>query len=328
MTSRKDKIKKCFSDHMFLIDTLPVDVDHPLERTFVVMGSSGNPYQVTISNYPRCTCTDNQLNGRRCKHIFFVLLRIMNATNYMRRKYSDTELVSMYVNIPSIETNLIYKGKKPKIKEVVEQKFDEGDKCPICLDLLENGKELDFCKYSCGKTIHKECHKQWKVSKGNICVYCRGKWYSDGEEFYQIKVSYHPIKKNGNVNGNINGNVNGNNTNNDNNQNPNPNNQNQNNNNEINNEEENFEEMNEKINLILQNAAREDEENPQKNKIKIKKKRGRKKQENGSNSKKKRTRKKKNIKNENENEKEEDQKEENGRKSRSRSKEKIEIRNE
>ena len=284
MTTRSDKIKLCFSDHMFLIDTLPVDVDHPLEKSYMIMGSTGNPYQVTISNYPRCTCPDNQLNGRRCKHIFFVLLRIMKATNTTRRKYSDNELISMYVNTPPIEKHLIYQGKKPKIKEGVEQKFDEGDKCPICLEDLENGKELDFCKYSCGKTIHKECHKQWKLTKGNICVYCRGNWYEDGEEFYHKKVSYHPIKRKEKS------------ANNDNNQNPNPNqnqNQDQNNTNLINNEEENFAEINEKIDLILKNASREDEENREKNKdkIKIKKKRGRKKNEDGS--KPKRTRRKK-----------------------------------
>jgi len=284
MTTRNDKIRLCYSDHMFLIDTLPVDVDHPLEKSYMIMGSTGNPYQVTISNYPRCTCPDNQLNGRRCKHIFFVLLRIMKATNTNRRKYSDSELVSMYVNTPPIEKHLIYQGKKPKIKEGVAQKFDEGDQCPICLESLENGKELDYCKYSCGKTIHKECHNQWKVSKGNICVYCRGNWYEDGEEFYQKKVSYHPIKRKENS------------TNNDNNQNKDQNqnqdqNKDQNNTNLINTEEENFAEINEKIDLILKNASiRDEEENREKAKLKLNKKRGRKKKEPGSKT--KRTRKK------------------------------------
>ena len=42
---------------------------------------------------------------------------------------------------------------EPEVKEEqkeVSQKFDKGDVCPVCLDPLENGKELDYCKYSCG----------------------------------------------------------------------------------------------------------------------------------------------------------------------------------
>ena len=193
-SSKDDRIKRCFSEHMYVVDTLPIDVDHPLDRSYIVMGNSGNTHQVTITNYPRCTCFDNQKYGRRCKHIFFVLLRIMNFTNKIHKKFSNEELITMYLNSPPLEKELIYQGNKPKIKESVEQKFDEGDKCPVCLELLENGKELDFCKYSCGKTIHKQCFQQWKLTKGNICVYCRAKWYVDGEEFYHKTVSYHPFK--------------------------------------------------------------------------------------------------------------------------------------
>lgn len=321
MAYKNDRIKRCYSDNLYLIDSLPIDVDHPLDRSYIVMGNSRNTYQVTISNYPKCTCYDNQKYGRRCKHIFFVLLRIMNAANINRKKFSDSELVSMYINIPTITKDLIYQGEKPKIKEGVEQKFDEGDQCPICLEPLENSKELDFCKYSCGKTIHKQCFQMWKMTKGNVCVYCRAKWYVDGEEFYHKTVSYHPIKKNENKtvneqtpNNNNNANTNGN-------------------NNETNNniEEENFDEINEKINLILENTGKFDLDQ-----IKVKKKRGRKKVDDGTNgtigtnnnnsnnnrSKKKR----KNKENDNlEQEKKENGFLENGIRSRSRSKEKIDV---
>ena len=64
------------------------------------------------------------------------------------------------------------------------------------MDPLENGKELDYCKYSCGKTIHKKCFTMWEKSKGGICVLCRGQWYSDFPKIKPKKVSMHPIIEN------------------------------------------------------------------------------------------------------------------------------------
>ena len=89
----------------------------------------------------------------------------------------------------------MYQGEKPEEQKEVKQKFEKDDVCPICLDPLENGKELDYCKYSCGQTIHKKCFSMWEKSKGGICVFCRGKWYSN----YPSKpkpVSMHPIDPN------------------------------------------------------------------------------------------------------------------------------------
>ena len=53
---------------------------------------------------------------------------------------------------------------------------DTADLCPICLDDLENGTELDYCKYSCGKPIHTICFKMWAKKKSKTCVFCRENW--------------------------------------------------------------------------------------------------------------------------------------------------------
>lgn len=44
---------------------------------FFILGVSGNVYTVTISKVPRCTCPDAQKDGMICKHVFFVLLRVL-----------------------------------------------------------------------------------------------------------------------------------------------------------------------------------------------------------------------------------------------------------
>jgi hypothetical protein len=87
----------------------------------------------------------------------------------------------MFKNIPAITNNLMadndVKTKYSKLQsnDTVAQK-DIDDLCPICLDDLENGEAIDFCKYSCGKSVHVDCFAMWTKSKGDTCVYCRYNW--------------------------------------------------------------------------------------------------------------------------------------------------------
>jgi hypothetical protein len=191
------RMERCFTDNIYLIEALPPDSEDDTERTYVIMGHSGNVYNVTIANRPHCTCPDFYLRRNRCKHIYFVLMRIMNIENPTDKFYDDDELIEMFSNIPPITQNLMYKGPAlPNEGKEVEQKFEAGDICPICLDPLENGKELDFCRYSCGKTIHKKCFSMWEKSKGSICVFCRAQWYSNNYSQNHKRVSQHPIDMN------------------------------------------------------------------------------------------------------------------------------------
>ena len=190
------RIERCYTDNIYLIESMPPEEHFPYIRQYLIMGNSGKTYKVTISNSPSCTCPDYTYNYRRCKHIFFVLIRIMNTSNYYERKYTNEELSEMFLNIPEIAKNLMYEGEKPSEQKEVKQKFEKDDVCPICLDPLENGKDLDYCKYSCGKTIHKKCFSMWEKSKGGICVFCRGKWYSNYAPTAPKTVSMHPIEEN------------------------------------------------------------------------------------------------------------------------------------
>ena len=196
------RIERCYTDNIYLIEVEPPDEDdEDIKRKFVIMGHSGHVYNVTITNHPHCTCPDFYLRRHRCKHIYFVLMRIMNADNFTDSSYTDSELIDMFNNIPPIAQNLMYKGSAiPNEGKEVEQRFEKGDICPICLDPLENGKDLDFCRYSCGKTIHSKCFSMWEKSRGSICVFCRAQWYCSNLIIKNHKkVSMHPIDIN-NVN--------------------------------------------------------------------------------------------------------------------------------
>lgn len=45
-------------------------------ETFNVLGATGNVYTVTISRHPHCSCPDHA-KGNVCKHILFVMLRVL-----------------------------------------------------------------------------------------------------------------------------------------------------------------------------------------------------------------------------------------------------------
>lgn len=184
MSNRKErgKIQK-----LYLIEKLPSKSIH--EKNYIIMGSTGNIYQVDIKDTPKCTCPDYQIRFNRCKHIYFVLIRIMRVKKELidKEKYDEYELKEMFQNIPNIIENIFVNH---NIKKIYDNKYKNqilndnhevkqkstNDLCPICLDDLENGEELDYCKYSCGKPIHKGCFAMWIKKKSNECVYCRHSW--------------------------------------------------------------------------------------------------------------------------------------------------------
>ncbi|AYV79941.1 MAG: RING domain protein [Gaeavirus sp.] len=157
-----------------------------LERKFIVTDTSGNTYDVNINEIPECSCPVNAYNGYKCKHICFILLRIMKVTGGMKQKYSEDDLISMFLHIPKyINLDIVVRAdnetvetveKVEKIKKIKKMVQRLDDMCPICLDDLGNVKLLDYCKYGCGKSIHKVCLGIYHRSYGKDCVFCRQAW--------------------------------------------------------------------------------------------------------------------------------------------------------
>lgn len=161
-----------------------------LERTYEVMGTTGNVYNVCIKTSPICTCPDYTSRHKRCKHIYFVLSRIMKVRNDQEdiEHYTDDDLRDMFECIPQITENLRIDGHKmEKFKslkkngngEVPMRYICEEDLCPICLDyIFECDDEITYCKYSCGNVIHKDCFEKYTEHHHEMskCLYCHKKW--------------------------------------------------------------------------------------------------------------------------------------------------------
>jgi len=185
MTTRK---QRGLTQNLYLIN-FDAQNNNNQEKKFSVLGSTGNIYTVNIKSTPTCTCPDYTTRHNRCKHIYFILLRVMliNPNNVENKKYTDNELTKMFSDMQQI-ANFLYVPealqKEYNINGIlnasqnitVPMRMDE-ELCPICLDEINNGEELDYCKYACGNPVHKQCFNMWiKNNKNPTCVLCRSKW--------------------------------------------------------------------------------------------------------------------------------------------------------
>ena len=180
-TQRK---QRGLAQRLFLIETL--EPKEEKVRQYVVMGSTGNVYTVTVTNVPTCTCPDHVTRGNRCKHIFFVLLRIMRVGEAEADVdvYSDQALGEMFSQIPDVTNALRVGGDvvgmyRAKTQSCVTKKDD--DLCPVCLEDIQNGEEYDYCRAECGKCVHKICFEMWCRKNPPKCLVCKSAW---GEQKY------------------------------------------------------------------------------------------------------------------------------------------------
>jgi len=132
---------------------------------FEVLGTTGKIYNVTLNGDNKkwkCTCPDHMIRGYQCKHIYFIIYRVLHFTD------SDDTTISMDL----IETKL-----NADANENQKQNTNMEDECPICFDLLY-AEKVNRCG-TCGKDIHMVCIMKWRSisAKSRIeatCPLCRG----------------------------------------------------------------------------------------------------------------------------------------------------------
>lgn len=201
-TAVSERIERAFQHRLYLIDKKPVvgdDAGHPSAFEFFVLGATGNVYCVRLDLKPSCTCPDFK-RGNTCKHILFVMLRVLKLPVDDPRVWQKALLTSELEELLQIsclnEENVLAShqvrarfreiagsstGTKKDDKRV--QRDLEGD-CPVCYEPLDGVKEdVVFCRV-CGNNVHKDCFMRWSKSKraGTVtCVYCRAPWDDEGK---------------------------------------------------------------------------------------------------------------------------------------------------
>jgi hypothetical protein len=169
---------------------------------FVVLGNTGNAYDVTLEpdGLPRCSCPDWRFRGRtqRCKHILFVLLRVLAAppgsaaADTAARPIPPGELAALLASpschvadaSPQLLARYAALAAGESVPELPPRPIDAAtDVCAICYEALVDAKQaaLVHCRLGCGRSVHAACFARWAAAKRAAretltCVYCRAPW--------------------------------------------------------------------------------------------------------------------------------------------------------
>ena len=166
----KARINKSLNQKLYFLEDKLIN---DYEKDYTIIGSTGNIYTVKIKESPTCSCPDYTSRKNRCKHIYFVLIKLNNLSEIESNKeiFEKKEILKITnCNInENLKSNLVikYNDLMNKTKNVIEKDYD--DSCFICLDDLMNGEDILTCKKSCGKHVHKKC---FEIIKKENCLYC------------------------------------------------------------------------------------------------------------------------------------------------------------
>jgi len=175
-----------------------------------MLGSTGNVYTIRISRSPSCDCPDFSRGNQPCKHIIFILCRVLGLSPQSHlidsRVLSSDELEQIFANddarggaaaaaVQAAQAVVeAVTGKKVAAAEPVEEEeAKEGERpvarkaegeCCVCFeDFASAGAaQLKACSV-CQNHLHGECITAWlSQSRDRLCPYCRSPWAEFGKK--------------------------------------------------------------------------------------------------------------------------------------------------
>ncbi|KAI5480792.1 zinc finger, RING-type protein [Pseudohyphozyma bogoriensis] len=194
-----ERVDRVMSQRFFCIERQRTS---EITEKFKVLGSTGNVYEILISRTPSCSCPDGQKNGQ-CKHILFVLLKVLHVPRssnlWYQKSLLTSEIRAIFALAPRDRVDTTTANVRHIFKlatgQIVPDPKDqanataptakrlpaEGDSCPVCYEDFEEGEEkgLVFCLgvQGCGNGLHEQCFAQWAAKQNPVtCVLCRTKW--------------------------------------------------------------------------------------------------------------------------------------------------------
>lgn len=138
---------------------------------------------------PSCTCADYCTRGSVCKHIVFVLLRVLaldgadprvrclgisaaRIDEIVSRNGRDIANLNRRVSPPSKR----HCASTSAIAHVAQKPLGDDAVCVICFENFDGGGEkVVWCRQSCGQSLHLECFGRW-ARRSNTCPCCRCEW--------------------------------------------------------------------------------------------------------------------------------------------------------
>jgi hypothetical protein len=189
------RIARALQQRLFLISQENDSTEDNIHRKFVVLGSTGNVYNVEIGRRPSCTCPDHA-KSHLCKHILFVLLKVLRVPARSPLVYQkallQVELKEIFERADVIaqcsvqaknEVVRAYNEKMGTSSSSVNsvdvaaaeasRPLPEGE-CAICFDMMSGRDTVEMC-CTCKNFLHRECLQKW-LSQSATCCYCRSPW--------------------------------------------------------------------------------------------------------------------------------------------------------
>ena len=108
------------------------------DNEYQVSGTTGNIYLVTLDKITTCTCPDYIKREKKCKHIYFVKMKL---------SLKRAEVAPNYID----------------------------DFCAICFEEFTEDN-IDYCKKQCGRRVHKSCFQSYASRGISKCIFCRVDW--------------------------------------------------------------------------------------------------------------------------------------------------------
>jgi hypothetical protein len=165
--------------HLIQIDDFCTDVK------FHVLGTTNRVYNVQFNTVVfKCSCPDYVFRKMNCKHIYFIMERVIKNINF--DSISDL-YAKLLLCLPHLDQNFVAgEDLQEEYHKVIDQGYQRSDKkvklvhrnndCCICLEDI-NG-DLFTCKV-CLNAVHVSCWDIWKRHKQANCVYCRQKVFKE-----------------------------------------------------------------------------------------------------------------------------------------------------
>ena len=178
-------------------------VQTPGPTSFVLREEgSRKKHRVSIGSVNYCTCGSRE---QPCVHVAFVMLRVFRLAPGDSRCWQasliDRELEELVESrARSVARAALASrdwGAAPTCGEcapdaesshVARRPLDDAedaDPCPICYEEIgaadDEAGALDWCRKSCGKSVHRRCFAMWAEHQQSIgqkltCPHCRGEW--------------------------------------------------------------------------------------------------------------------------------------------------------
>jgi hypothetical protein len=171
----RSRLERALSQRLYLIDAVK---NSETDWKFMVEGSTGNIYDVCVSDHLDCTCPDFVRRKLICKHIYFIIARVLKSSYIINDIGSEPNICIFSLKI-SIQNN--FKELNPRFKIETKGKFSDliqkpDDVCPICYENYQDSDITVKCK-TCNSFFHNNCMNTWlkKASRCN-CPMCRSTW--------------------------------------------------------------------------------------------------------------------------------------------------------